>query len=122
MPFVQCTGLIDGTGFNRKGAFPLTNAEDNTWVGTIGYWLRYNHLADDVVYTDGTLSGLQSSGSTEFSERFIDQYWTNEEGDNLYHFITIRRMPHAVDLREIAYGWDIIKHYSRNNDGSLNKE
>ncbi|MBQ4253590.1 MAG: hypothetical protein II712_02055 [Erysipelotrichaceae bacterium] len=122
MPFVQCTGLIDGTGFNRKGAFPLTNGEDNTWIGTIGYWLRYNHLADDVTYSEEEPSGLKSDETKPFGERFIDQCWKNEKGEDLYHFITIKRMPHAVDLREIEYGWDIIRNYVRNSGGSLSKE
>jgi len=39
--------------------------------------------------------------------------------DELYHFVTVRRMPHAVDTREPEIGWNIIKHYRRNKDGAL---
>ena len=122
MPFVQCTGLVDGVGFNRKGAFPLTSTEDNTWHATITYWFKYNHIDADFEFTDEYESGIKAHNSEYFQERFLDQSWKDEDGETMYHFITIKRMPHAVDLREIRYGWNIIKHYLRNSDGSLSKE
>ncbi len=123
IPFVQFTGLIDGVGFERKGAFPLTKTEDNTWFATISYWKEYNHNDAEILFTDECESGIEAEQTAYYGDRLIDQCWFSEDtGDDLYHFVTVRRMPHAVDLQEITYGWNIIRHYSRNSEGSLNKE
>lgn len=120
MPFVQFAGQKDGVGFAKGKQFPMKTRQDGMWIDTIRYWQNYNgvQLTDDM-FTDTCISGLKADYTEVEKERFLHQTWTGKDGSRLYHFITVERMPHAVDLNGIRLGWDIIKHYSRNNDGSL---
>lgn len=119
MPVVQFAGLQDGVGFNPGKSFPVTSDDDGMWSGTIKYWNRYNHTSGETLeYTPDTNSGFVSDRIKEF-DRYVDQSWIDDENRDLYHFVTVKRMPHAVDLTAIEYGWDLIKKYYRNNDGTL---
>lgn len=123
MPFVQFAGIIDNVGFEQGHLFPVTSDEDSTWGPTVAFWKRFNNIPVEPLYAD-TASGFAAPREVEEGgedARFIHQAWqTEDEGkDELYHYIVAKRMPHAVDLREVEIGWEIVKHYARQEDGSL---
>ena len=123
MPFVQFAGLLDNVGFDPKRLFPIRDALSNQWIATIDIWKKFDHIAIKEMYSDAYASGLIGDENVRFAERFLDQYWYSEDShDDLYHFITAERMPHAVDLIEVEYGWNIVRNYRREKDGSLIKE
>lgn len=121
MPMVQFAGLLDGVGLTPKKSFPMKTLDDGMWIGTVQFWLHYNHLHEEPLFADSTASGL-ASDSTDHCGRYINQSWYDAEGNDLYHFITVERMAHAVDLPEFDLGWNIIRRYHRNPDGTLQKE
>lgn len=119
MPFVQFAGYLDTLGFNPGRKFPMSSKEDGMWIDTINFWRKFNGICDtELMFSKETLSGLAADINKD-EDRFFYQSWKDEKGDELYHFVTVRRMPHAVDTREPEIGWNIIKHYRRNKDGSL---
>ena len=123
MPFVQFVGLLDNVGFNPKHIYPIQDASSNSWVATIDQWKKFNGIEVKEMYSDSYASGLMGDENQPFGGRFLDQYWFTKEGhEDLYHFISAERMPHAVDLKEVEYGWNIIKKYHRDADGTLVKE
>ncbi len=116
-------GILDGVGFKPKHHFPIRSEEDGQWIPTINYWKEFNHIEVKDMYSDEYPTGIAGDTNVEFSERFLDQAWYSEDtGEDLYHFITAARMPHAVDLREVEYGWNLVKRYRRLSDGSSVKE
>lgn len=121
IPFVQFVGLVDPTGFNPGKIFPIKSDEDGMWVQTISLMKEINNVNEGEMYDSSTASGL-ASPYTKTTGRFINQYWKDAEGNDLYHFIAVERMPHAVDLDGIEMGWDIVKKYHRNEDGTLGKD
>lgn len=119
MPFVQSVGLLDDVGFERGKLFPVTAPEDSSWYATVAYWKEQSGIAVDPMLSTDTESGFFSD-CAEHEGRFIHQSWNDAEGDEgLYHLIGVARMPHAVDLSGVEMGWEIIKHFRRNEDGSL---
>lgn len=122
MPFVQFVGLLDGVGFT-KGIYPVKDPAESSWTETIGNWVRFNGRKDYCMeLSSETPSGYASDTCERIGERFVEQTWKNDEGETLYHFICVERMPHAVDLHNAEIGWARIKDYRRNSDGSLGKE
>ncbi len=122
MPFVQFVGLLDGVGIT-KALWPVNAGTENTWLPTIQNWVRFNGRKDfELTYTEETPSGFASDTCERIGERFIEQTWKNDEGETLYHFVTVERMPHAVDLQNAEIGWQRIKNYRRCADGALGKE
>lgn len=119
MPFVQFVGLLDNVGFERGKLFPVIAPEDSSWYATVAYWKEQSGIAVDPMLSTDTETGFFSD-RVEHEGRFIHQSWNDAEGDEgLYHLIGVTRMPHAVDLSGIEMGWEIIKHFRRNEDGSL---
>ena len=123
MPVVQFAGLLDTVGFVPGLSFPVTSDEDGNWGATVAFWKRFNNIPVEPLYGD-TASGFATPREVEEGgedARFIHQAWTTEDegADELYHFIVAKRMPHAVDLREVEMGWEIVKHYARCEDGTL---
>ena len=119
MPFVQFAGLLDGVGFNKGNIFPLKSNEDGMWIDTIKHWKEFNAI-DSAMEYDSTKCGLKAS-CIEGKSRYEISTWNNKENEKYYYFIVVDRMPHAVDLEEFEIGWNIIKHYYRNEDGSLGR-
>ncbi|SFG13026.1 PHB depolymerase family esterase [Oribacterium sp. WCC10] len=120
MPFVQFAGELDGLGFAKGRNFPMKSKKDGIWIDTIDFWKKYNGIpVTEDMFEEGSVSGLKADKSEDRMERFYCQTWNNQNDEQLYHFITARRMPHAVDKRELEIGWEIIKHYVRNSDGTL---
>ncbi len=123
MPFVQFAGQLDGVGFKPKHLFPLQNLDDGMWIGTIQYWKQFNDIPVSVdMFSRDSMSGLQADYNCVEDERFLHQSWQNRDGETLYHFITAARMPHAVDLKEIELGWNLVKDFVRGSDGSLGRK
>ena len=122
MPFVQFVGLLDGVGLT-KALWPITPEKENTWIGTIQNWVRFNgHTAYIPEYSEETPTGLCSDTCERIGERFIEQIWNDGDGNALYHFISVERMPHAVDLQNAEIGWQRIKDFRRGADGALTRE
>ena len=120
MPLIQSSGLLDNLG---ETAWPI-KSKDNLWVDTINYWKAYNNIdVKEFEYNETYETGLfgDENGYDYDDQRFIHHKWfTNDDSHlPLYQFVVAKRMPHAVDLREIEIGWNFIKHYRRNPDGSL---
>lgn len=125
MPFVQFVGLLDGVGFESGKAWPVLCETDSQWVPTVAYWKKYDGIANSSLFDPSTPTGFASDRVEEIG-RFVHQSWRGVgdevppiDSNALYHLIAARRMPHAVDLREVAMGWNIVKHYRREPDGSL---
>lgn len=118
MPVFQCSGLLD----NLFNTWPI-DREENLWIPTINYWKEYNHIpVTKFEYNSKYETGLYSDESQYVcaDERFIHHIWTSSDTHlPLYQFLVAKRMPHAVDLREIKLAWQFMKHYSRNADGTL---
>lgn len=119
MPFVQFVGLLDNVGFNKGKLFPVTAAEDSSWYATVQYWKEQNGIDADPMLSADTPTGF-ASDYVRIEGRFVHQSWSDSEGaEGLYHLVAVERMPHAVDLNGVEMGWEIIKRYKRNGDGSL---
>lgn len=120
IPVFQCTGLLDGLGPN--GGWP-TKAMDSGWSLTINYWRAFNHMPDvSLELSDEYPTGLKADENRYEcdDQRFLHQIWYTEDTHQpLYHLLAAKRMPHALDLREIELAWNFLKHYSRGTDGSL---
>ena len=119
-PLMQNSGLLDALGTN---GWPIKD-KDNLWLETFDYWKAYNNIpVSEFVYDDSYETGLRADESCYEGDdqRFIHHKWhTADEGHlSLYEVLVAKRMPHAVDLRQIEYGWEFIKHFYRNADGSL---
>lgn len=124
MPFVQFVGLLDGAGGAPKArVWPLTEDGGGMWPATIRLWLRYDNVLDELVLTGEGELGIDALEVAEECERFVHVTWegADEGAPALYHFIGVRRMPHAVDLRALELGWDIVRRFCRNADGSLGR-
>ena len=122
MPFVQFVGLADNVGFEKGRLWPVTADADGQWGPTVAYWKRFNNIPVEPLYGD-TVTGFAADREVVegADERFVHQAWrTADEGaDELYHLVAVKRMPHAVDLRQTQMGWNIVKHYTREKDGAL---
>lgn len=123
MPFVQFVGLMDGVGFAPDRIWPVIGQSDGTWPVGIAYWKEFNNIQQTNVFSLDYITGIASPICVKESERFIHQVWNSadENQEPLYHLISVERLPHAVDLKGFEIGWNIIKHYFRNNDGSISK-
>jgi hypothetical protein len=118
MPVFQCSGLLDDL-FNT---WPI-DKEENLWIPSFNYWKAYNHIpVTKFEYNSKYETGLYSDETRYVcvDERFIHHTWyTSDTHLPLYQFLVAKRMPHAVDLREIRLAWQFMKHFSRNSDGTL---
>ncbi|MBQ1531207.1 MAG: hypothetical protein IIZ57_03600 [Solobacterium sp.] len=117
---IQNSGLLDGLGVR---GWPVKEA-DNLWLETFDYWKAFNNIpVTPFVYSDEYETGLSADVSCYEGDdqRFIHHIWYSQDEEHLplYQVMVAKRMPHAVDLRQIRFAWDFIRHYSRNADGTL---
>ena len=122
MPFVQFAGLVDPLGMPKGRIWPLT-AEDESpwsWSENLRYWLAYDN-SGELAFDPTTPSGFASDALERQGERFQVQSWTSSDAGApvYYRFVSVERLAHAVDPRAIALGWSYIKHWTRQQDGSL---
>ncbi|MBR0138263.1 MAG: prolyl oligopeptidase family serine peptidase [Erysipelotrichaceae bacterium] len=119
-PLIQNSGLLDGLG--ARG-WPIASA-DNPWVQTFDYWKKYNNIpVTEFNVNDEYPTGLTADESFyEYQdERFIHHKWYSDDPEHLplYQVLVAKRMPHALDLRQIEIAWEFMKHYSRKAGGTL---
>ena len=123
MPFVQFVGNLDGVGMGSGHAWPLTGVDDGMWPDTIAYWLCFDNVSDALRRDASTASGLAADECEYIPDRFSHQSWRSSDAGcpEYYHLFVVERMPHAVDLREVELGWEIVRHWARNADGTLRR-
>ena len=120
MPFVQTVGLLDGVGFNPGKTWPITSMEDGSWLPGINYWKAYNNIPVEEDCFDSTISGLKADETVDNGRNHIQKWYTQDEGHlPLYQLQLSERMPHAIEYPEVETAWSWIKHFERNEDGSL---
>lgn len=116
---LQGAGLLDSLGGTT---WPIKD-KDDLWIQTINYWKEYNNIPlTEFKSNDQFETGLFGDENTYVGtdERFILHKWyTRDSKLPLYQFMGVKRMPHAVDLREMEIAWNFLKQYSRMKDGSL---
>lgn len=120
MPFVQFVGLDDNMGMPAGRAWPLTAEDESLWKGTVAYWLAYNGCGE--LGMDATTpSGFASDSFEHVGERFNVQGWRSADdgAPTLYRFVTVDRLQHAVDPRALELGWQCVRGFAREADGSL---
>lgn len=118
MPVIQNAGLLDG-------AWPMVREKDPmSFLDTVDFWKRYNSVPLTPLEppTGPYESGLTADESfyEGADERFLHQRWYGPEGGPaLLEAVFAKRMPHALDLRQIEIAWQFLKKFSRSADGSL---
>lgn len=120
MPFVQFVGLDDGMGMPAGRSWPLDAEDKSLWKGTVNYWLAYNDCGE-LGFDATTATGFACDESEFVGDRFAVQGWrSNDEGNPvLYRFVGVERLRHAVDPRALELGWEYVRGYARETDGSL---
>jgi poly(3-hydroxybutyrate) depolymerase len=123
IPFVQFVGALDGVGLGRGHAWPLDGADDGMWPDTVALWKSYDASDSGELFDASTPTGLAADVTEHVGERFWYQTWRSADGGepSYYHFFMAERMPHAVDLREIELGWQIVSQWRRLPDGRLER-
>ena len=118
MPILQNSGLLDG-------GWPIDPAKDGfARAETFPYWKAYNNIP---VRENEPVSGYESglsgdeNGYLGDDERFLYHRWHSLDAGSpvLYELVLAKRMPHAVDLRQLELAWQFMKKFSRGKDGSL---
>ncbi len=116
MPLIQNTGLLDGT-------WPIT-AEDDPWLKTFHYWKTYNNIPVSPYCIEPQYESGLTSDETFYEgsdERFLHHRWHSQDpgAPSLYEVVFAKRMPHALDLRQLEIAWNFMKKFSRSQDGAL---
>lgn len=118
MPIIQNAGLLDG-------AWPVDPAQDTFLrLESFDYWKAYNNIPVTPYGADSPYeSGLEGDENCYLGEdaRFLCHRWHSRDAGApvLYELVLAKRMPHAVDLRQIELAWEFLKQFSRRPDGSL---
>lgn len=122
MPLVQFAGLADPMGMPKGRIWPLTTEDESnwSWAENLSYWLGYDSSGEQGFDAE-TPSGFASDTIEHVDPRFWVQGWkSTDEGNPVYYrFVTVERLAHAVDPRAIALGWEYVKCWAREADGSL---
>lgn len=118
MPIFQTAGDIDGL----IASWPVTAETDDIRSKTIRFWQDYNNIPQRGL-DSGNLSGLAADETRwqDEEKRYQLQSWTSADDSKLplLQLVIAQRMPHAVDLVEIQWSWEYMKHFSRAADGTL---
>ena len=121
MPFVQFAGLADPMGMPAGRRWPLVEADESLWKGTVAYWLAYNNCGE-LGFDAASPTGFAAGECMREGERFWVQTWhADDPAQPPYRFAVVKRLEHAVDPREIALGWECVKVWAREADGSLSR-
>lgn len=120
MPLVQFAGLCDSLGMPTDHMWPLVEGDKSQWVGTVSYWLDYD-ASGELGFGAQAPSGFVADECERVEPRFAVQGWTSsDEGSPVYYrFVTVDRLEHAVDPRELELGWEYVRCWAREADGSL---
>ena len=117
MPVFQNMGLLDGK-------WPITREEDPmSALDTLSFWKRYNGIPEGETFDSRHESGL-AADETFYDgddQRFLHHRWHSGDPGQppLLEMVLAKRMPHALDLRQIQLAWQYIRRFSRMPDGSL---
>lgn len=117
MPIIQSSGLLDGK-------WPIPAADDDR-IKTFDYWKAYNNIPITPYFIDLQYESGLAAEETFYEgsdERFLHHKWFSRDlgSISLYEILLAKRMPHALDLRQLEIAWNFMKKFSRNSDGSLN--
>lgn len=113
VPFVQYAGAMDGLGFVGGKTWPVRQRGDSAWVDTLLFWKAFNGLPEEPLFSDETASGF-AGDAVERSGRFERiHFHAPETGEELYRFVLVDRLAHAVDPKEIEEGWEYIRKFRR---------
>lgn len=121
MPVVQFVGLFDVVGLARGEKWPIDGSGDQSWPETVGFWTSFNSGEDTVATGEDTPTGLASDTCERVGERMVEQSWCSYDAGLpvLYRLVSVERLPHAVDLAEVEYGWKTVRHYRRLPSGEI---
>lgn len=114
MPIVQYAGAVDGLGFGKGKTWPVKQKGDSDWIDTLLYWKQFNGIPEEPLFSAETKSGFAGK-EVERSGRFERiRFCSSDEGaPELYRFVLVDRLPHAVDPAEIEEGWEYIRQFRR---------
>lgn len=119
MPLFLNVGEIDGL----MALWPTKPSDQDLRTESLRYWKRFNHLPEEPFYDPDSCTGLKADETTVLGEegRYTLQRWYDKQQCSLplLNLMIAARMPHAIDPIQIEYSWDYIKHFARNEDGSL---
>ena len=122
MPMVQFAGMVDPMGMPKGRIWPLMADDQSAWSWSenLGYWLAYDN-SGSVSFDVSTPTGFAADTIERAGDRFVVQGWrSHDAGEPVYYrFVAVERLAHAVDPRAIALGWDYVKRWAREADGSL---
>lgn len=118
VPFVQFVGLLDSVGMGDLHPWPVRSADDGLWPTTVAFWRGFDAVGSAALKDASMPTGLGSDGLAH-AGRLWDQAFLDASGRDLYHLVACERMPHAVDLGEVEYGWDLVRRWSRGPHGEL---
>lgn len=114
MPIVQYAGAVDALGFGKGKTWPVKQKGDSDWIDTLLYWKQFNNIPEEPLFSEETLSGF-AGDEVDRSGRFerIHLHSADEGNPELYRFVLVERLPHAVDPKEIAEAWEFIRGFRR---------
>lgn len=119
MPIFQNTGLLDG-----KWPVSAEGPDFMDRLATFSYWKAYNNIPDEPVEPISQYESGLKAPETFYDcedERFLHHRWLSEDKGHpaLFEMVLAKRMPHALDLRQLELAWAYIRRFARDPDGSL---
>nr|WP_244141258.1 PHB depolymerase family esterase [Ruthenibacterium lactatiformans] len=117
MPLIQSSGLLDGT-------WPAAQDDPFKRLASFDYWKTYNNIPLTPYEPAAACESGLTADETFYDcadGRFLHHRWfSRDEGKPaLFEVVLAKRMPHALDLRQLELAWQFMKGFSRGKDGSL---
>ena len=117
MPLIQNSGLLDGT-------WPAAQDDPFKRLASFDYWKTYNNIPLTPYEPAAACESGLTADETFYDcadGRFLHHRWfSRDEGKPaLFEVVLAKRMPHALDLRQLELAWQFMKRFSRGKDGSL---
>ena len=117
MPLIQSSGLLDGT-------WPAAQDDPFKRLASFDYWKTYNNIPLTPYEPAAACESGLTADETFYDcadGRFLHHRWfSRDEGKPaLFEVVLAKRMPHALDLRQLELAWQFMKRFSRGKDGSL---
>ena len=116
-PLFQNSGLLDGT-------WPAAQDDPFKRLASFDYWKTYNNIPLTPYEPAAACESGLTADETFYDcadGRFLHHRWfSRDEGKPaLFEVVLAKRMPHALDLRQLELAWQFMKRFSRGKDGSL---
>ena len=117
MPLIQSSGLLDGT-------WPAAQDDPFKRLASFDYWKTYNNIPLTPYEPAAACESGLTADDTFYDcadGRFLHHRWfSRDEGKPaLFEVVLAKRMPHALDLRQLELARQFMKRFSRGKDGSL---